>query len=81
MAIDEGGLTQNQHYWAKQLILILSEIFVVAPKHTLVSHIAAASKFSNLKQTREHNSGIDKELSSRNNVTPFKLVIMMDYQE
>ena len=38
LLIDEGALKSHQHYWTKQFIKILSEIFVIAPKYTRVSH-------------------------------------------
>ena len=34
--LDEGALTSEQHYWAKQLIMILSEILVLSPKYSSV---------------------------------------------
>lgn len=34
--IDEGALKPAQHYWVKQLIKILSEIFVISPQYTRV---------------------------------------------
>lgn len=43
LLVDEGGLQASQHYWVKQLLLIISEIFIVSPKHTLVSFSQLAS--------------------------------------